>query len=88
MLKTAILCAYELISEAYLQKFRNFKKALAQTYVEFAREKGILFDKWVTATKVSDLESLRELTLLEDFKNCLPDRVAVYLNKSQVTTLS
>lgn len=43
--KAAILRAYELVSEAYRQKFRNHKKAPTQSYVEFAREKGVLFDK-------------------------------------------
>lgn len=27
-------------------KFRNHKKTSEQIFVEFAREKGVLFDKW------------------------------------------
>lgn len=77
--KAAILRAYELVPEAYRQKFRNHKKAPSHSYVEFAREKGILFDKWSTACKACDYESLRELILLEDFKKCLPDRIAIYI---------
>ena len=41
--KTAILHAYELVPEAYRQKFRGQRKAQSQTYVDFAREKGVLF---------------------------------------------
>lgn len=62
--KNAILRAYELVPEHYGQRFRTMKKSAAQTYVEFAREKGILFDRWVKACKVTDynccsLKSLR-----------------------------
>ena len=42
----------------------------------------------LASSRVTDQESLRELVLLEDFKNCLPDRLAVYLNECKVTTLS
>ncbi|KAI2649596.1 Retrovirus-related Pol polyprotein [Labeo rohita] len=70
------------------QRFRVHKKNSTQTFVEFAREKGILFDKWCTASKVTDFDSLRELVLLEEFKNCLPERVVVYLNEQKVTLLS
>ena len=86
--KAAILRAYELVPEAYRQKFRNHKKAPTQTYVEFAREKGILFDKWCTACKASDFDSLRELVLMEDFKKCLPERIVVYINEQKVSQLS
>ena len=57
--KTAILRAYELVPEAYRQKFRGHKKTSAQTYVEFAREKGTLFDKWCATCKVRDFNALR-----------------------------
>lgn len=86
--KSAILCAYELVPEAYRQRFRGYKKSAAQTFIEFAREKGILFDKWCTASKVNDFDALRELILLEEFKGCLPECVVVYLNEQKVTSLS
>ncbi len=85
-MKSAILRAYELVPEAYRQKFRGHKKNSTQTFVEFARDKGILFDKWCTASKVRDFNELRELVLLEEFKGCLPDRVVVYLNEQKVTS--
>lgn len=49
--------------------------------MEFAREKSGLFDKWCHA---STLEELRELVLLEEFKNCLPEKV-VKVEQSKVT---
>ena len=47
--KQAILKAYELVPEAYRQKFRNYKKFDRQTYVEFSREQEDLFDQWLRA---------------------------------------
>lgn len=41
-------------------------------YIDFGREKGILFDGWCTSSTASDWASVRELTLLEEFKNCVP----------------
>lgn len=88
MLKESILRAYELVPEAYRQRFRSHKKLSGQTFVEFAREKGVLFDKWCTSSDVKgDFESLRQLMLLEDFKNALPDKVVVFLNEQKVTSL-
>ena len=44
--KEAILKAYELVPEAYRQKFRNYLKYDSKTHVEFAREKENLFNGW------------------------------------------
>ena len=43
--KEAILKAYELVPEAYRQKFRNYLKYDSKTHVEFAREKENLFNR-------------------------------------------
>ncbi len=59
IVKTAVLRAYELVPEASRQKFRDCVKTAKQTFVEFAREKGNLFDKWCSS-KVSTFEQLRE----------------------------
>lgn len=56
--------------------------------MEFAREKGTLFDKWCVSAKAENFQMLRELLLLEDFKKTLPDRLVVYLNEQKVKTLS
>ncbi|KAJ8375908.1 hypothetical protein SKAU_G00064880 [Synaphobranchus kaupii] len=74
VVKAAVLRAYELVPEAYRQKFRDYRKALAQSFVEFAREKGTLFDKWCAASKATDYSSFREFILLEEFKKCTPER--------------
>ena len=61
--------AYELIPEAYHQKFRNCKKQDFQAYVKFARENEVLFDHCCAAKQVdNDYNKFRRLMLLEEFK--------------------
>ena len=50
--KSAVLRAYELVPEAYRQKFRNSRKNDSQTYVAFARSKETLFDRWCVSKEV------------------------------------
>ncbi|CAI5660147.1 unnamed protein product [Oreochromis niloticus] len=63
-LKKTVLQAYELVPEAYRQKFRNLNKTANQTFVEFAREKNVLFEKWCCSCKVKTVEELKTLILL------------------------
>lgn len=56
--KAAVLRAYKRVPEAYRQKFRNHRKTSNQTYVDFTREKAILFDKWSTPCHTTDFDSL------------------------------
>ncbi|KAL2085082.1 hypothetical protein ACEWY4_018402 [Coilia grayii] len=86
--KTAILNAYELVPEAYRQKFRGLRKNPSFTYVEFAREKEQAFERWCASQRARTAEQLKELVLLEEFKNCVPASVAMYLNDQKVTTLA
>ena len=50
--KEAILKAYELVPEAYRQKFRNYLKFDSKTHVEFAREKENLFNRWCHSKEI------------------------------------
>ena len=50
--KEAILKAYELVPEAYRQKFRNYLKYDSKTHVEFAREKENLFNRWCHSKEI------------------------------------
>ena len=64
--------AYELVPEAYWQQFRNTKKTEKQTYwyVEFGRQKEMLFDRWCLSKNVNrDYVRLRQLVLIEEFKS-------------------
>ena len=87
LVKQAILKAYELVPEAYRQKFRNFQKFETQTHLEFARQKERLFDRWLRAQEVSDFAGLRDLILLEEFKSCVHVDVKTYLEEQQITDI-
>ncbi len=58
LVKERILQAYELVPEAYHQKFRNLVKQGGQTYVEFAREKENVIHRWLSSIKVDDYDNL------------------------------
>ena len=88
VVKSAILKAYELVPEAYRQKFRNYKKDDKQTYVEFANQTEVYFDRWCSAKKViSDYDKLRQIILIEQFKRCVHDDLKTYLDEKNVETL-
>lgn len=53
IVKATVLRAYELVPEAYRQRFRNHKKPPDRTFVEFARDKESLFDRWCSASKAN-----------------------------------
>ena len=86
--RQAILKAYELVPEAYRQKFRSCVKQESQTYVEFAREKEALFDRWCAAKQVEgNYSKLRQLILIEEFKKCLQSDVKMYLDEQKADAL-
>ena len=86
--KEFILKAYELVPEAYRQKFRDCRKDYDQTHVEFARTKEQLFDRWCSSKKVgSDHAKLRQLMLVEEFKRCINSDVKAFLNEREVENL-
>ena len=87
-IKEFILKAYELVPEAYRQKFRDCRKEHDQTHVEFARTKEQLFDRWCSSKKVgSDHAKLRQLMLVEEFKRCINSDVKAFLNEREVENL-
>lgn len=86
--KAAVLRTFQLVPEAYRQKFRNYRKGSNKTFVEYAREKEVLFDRWCAASNATNFQTLRDLIMLEEFKNCLPEKVVIYLNEQKVASVS
>ena len=87
--KELILKGYELVPEAYRQKFRNLTKPSGKTFIEFAQEKAQLFDRWCTSENINNkYDSLRELILLEEFQNCVNHDVRTFLDDKKPETLS
>lgn len=88
VVKLAVLRAYELVPEAYRQKFRACSTTAKQFFVEFTHEKKALFEKWCLSTKNTTIEDLQELILLDDSESCLPESIIVHLNKQKISKLT
>ena len=86
--KDVVLRGYQLNPEAYRQKFRNCQRDISQTFVEFARVKEQLFDRWCHSKKVNkDVEKLRQLILIEEFKRRIPFHMKTFIDEKQVENL-
>lgn len=82
--KRVILNAYELVPEVYRLKFRTERKPSNQTYVEFAREKRELMNRWLDSSKVTTFPELKQLILLEEYRKSIPREISVYLLEKEV----
>ena len=85
--KEAVLKVYEMVPEAYRQRFREGRKEDKQSYLEFARELVITFNRWRTASSVGNFEELCDLVLLEQFKSSVPCPIATYITEQQSKTV-
>ena len=82
--KEAILKAYELVPEAYRQKFRNYLKYDSKTHVEFAREKENLFNRWCHSKEIGqDFKKLKQMVLLEEFKDKVRPDIRSHLDEKK-----
>ena len=83
--KKVVLKAYELVPEAYRQRFRRARKRPEQTHVEFAREKTQLLDRWLTSKEVGEsYEKFHQLILIEEFKRGVHPDVKTHLDEKVV----
>ena len=86
--KEAILKAYELVPEAYRQKFRNYLKYDSKTHVEFAREKENLINRWCHSKETGqDFKKLKQMVLLEVFKDKVRPDIRSHLDEQKVEEL-
>ena len=86
--KEAILKAYQLVPEAYRQKFRNYLKYDSKTHVEFAREKENLFNRWCHSKEIGqDFKKLKQMVLLEEFKDKVRPDIRSHLDEQKVEEL-
>ena len=85
LVKRLILNAYELVPEAYRQKFRNLTKKKEETFQEFAKNKELLLNRWLSSQEVgTDFEKLKQLIIIEEFKNRIPADVRTYIEEQRV----
>lgn len=86
--KSVVLKAYEMVPEAYHQKFRGLQKRFTQTHVKLVRELELCFTRWCTASAVESFEDLVNLLVLEQFKNMLPSQTAIYIAERKVSNVA
>ncbi|XP_030842737.1 uncharacterized protein LOC115924528 [Strongylocentrotus purpuratus] len=85
-MKDAILQSFELIPEAYRQRFRNLRRETGETCVEFAWKKEVSFDQWIRSLKIdATYDSLREVMLIDELKRCMSQEVRTYVNDNVVS---
>ena len=53
--------------------------------MEFARDLGTHFTRWCAASGVDDFD-LCNLMLLEQFRNSVPEKIAMYISEQKVKT--
>ncbi len=82
--KSVVLKAYELVPEAYHQKFWSWEKLGKQTHTEFATNLTTHFNRWYTSLGVNTYAALCDLIVLEQFKNSDPSHIATYINEHKV----
>lgn len=86
--KRAVLRSYELVPEAYQLKFWSWRKPWNHTYLEFAHEMQMFWDRWCASKGVSEnFEKLRQMMLMEQFKNCVPENMKSYLDEMETENL-
>ena len=86
-IRNSVLRAYELVPEAYRQRFRELSKQGNQSFVEFARRKTEYMNKWLDAAGAKTVGDMKELFLLEDFKESLTKDLRLHLEEQKVKTL-
>ncbi|VDH92819.1 Hypothetical predicted protein [Mytilus galloprovincialis] len=80
--------AAEIYSALPSEKSSDYDTFDSQTYVEFAREKEDLFDKWLTSKKTdNNFDNLRQLMLLEEFKQCVHLDLKTHLDDKTVESI-
>ena len=82
-IKASFLRLFELIPEAYRQRFRGMRRRPDQSNVEFARDLRLQYQRWCVASNVQTVDDMTDLIVLEQFKTTLPERVAIYIAEKQ-----
>ena len=84
VVKSAVLTAYEVVPEAYRQRFRSLRRKPGETYLDIARQQEMVFDRWLAACEVYTFQELRQLILLEQFASSVPRHIESHLNDLEV----
>ena len=83
-LKKAILHCYDINGESYRQRFRSAVRKQGETNRELAARLDDLADKWTQGCKTK--EELKDLVVLEQLVNMLPEEVQVWVKERKPKT--
>ena len=83
--KATILNAYELVPEAYRQKFRKFTRSNGQTSLD-KRKLFLIVGISLSRLRRNKIE-LKEVVLMEEFKNSVPLSIKTHLEEHQIIKL-
>ena len=78
-LKAAVLAAYGGVPEEYRRKFRSYQRLPGESHLDLCRRQSILLTRWLNSSDINSLEDLKELVLMEQFRNCISRDLSVYL---------
>ena len=85
--KEEILKAYQLVTEVYCQNFWNYWKDEMEIFTEFFKQKEIFFNRCSSSEGVGDdHEKLKQLVIIEDFKNGLNNQLKLDVEEKRVRT--
>jgi len=88
-LKKALLTAYSVVSEVHRNRFRNCHKQASEIYADLAFMLNIHFKRWMEGEEAYDnLEQMREVSKLEQFKGRLPQDLRNWLIDRAPKTLT
>ena len=86
--KELILKAYELVPEAYRQKFRTAEQKMTRRMLNLLELKNNYLTDGALQNKIgSDYPKLRQLMLVEEFQRCINSDVKSFLDEKEVETL-
>ena len=80
------MAAYEVVQEAYRQRFRSLRRKPWDHFLELARQE-VVFDRGLAASNTYTFQELHQLMLVEQFKSNLPRPIELHLNDREITRL-
>ena len=80
-LKAALLDRYDLNAEGYRRRFRKGKPDITESPKQFLVRLGTLVEKWVGSAGATDVQSVLELLVREQFFEVCPRDLAVHLQE-------
>ncbi len=87
-LKTAVLEEYSLVPEVYRAHFRNCVRRQGDNYADFSVYLSNQFERWVSSKQIAgSYDNLKQLMLVEQFMNKVPDDVREHLIDKGCNTL-